>query len=141
MAKRLKPVGEKKIKTLKAPSPPVKAQKINQKFLKAVLDFFDEYYPNPECALIFNNPFELLVATILSAQCTDVRVNKTTPQLFSRYPEAVSLATADILEVENIIRPCGFYHNKAQNILGMSRVLVDTYGGQVPETLELLIKL
>lgn len=110
-------------------------------FVKKLLDFFDEYYPRAECALAFENPFQLLVATILSAQCTDERVNRTTPDLFRRYPDQASMARADLDELETIIKPCGFYHNKARNIIAASRVIEENHGGQVPRTLEELVRL
>lgn len=110
-------------------------------FVKKVLDFFDEYYPDADCALEFENPFQLLAATILSAQCTDERVNRTAPDLFRRYPEPAALAQADLGEVETIIKPCGFYHNKAKNLIGASQAIVAAHGGEVPRTLEELVKL
>ncbi len=110
-------------------------------FVKKVIDFFDEYYPNAGCSLRFESPFQLLAATILSAQCTDERVNQTTPELFRRYPEPRSLAQAEPEALEALIRPCGFYHNKAKSLLGMSRDLVEKYGGRVPDRLEELVKL
>lgn len=120
---------------LKRPAVPAKA------FVQKVLRFFDEHYPNARCSLHFENPFQLLAATILSAQCTDERVNKTTPELFRRYPNAQALAHASPPEVEAIIKPCGFYHNKAKSLLGMSRDLAEKHGGEVPKTLAALIKL
>jgi len=110
-------------------------------YVKKILDFFDEYYPQADCALKFESPFQLLVATILSAQCTDERVNRTTPDLFSRYPDQTSMARADTGELEAIIKPCGFYHNKAKNIIAASRAINEIYEGRVPDTLEQLIKL
>lgn len=110
-------------------------------FVKKLLDFFDEYYPQAACALEFENPFQLLVATILSAQCTDERVNRTTPGLFCRYPDQSSMAQADLDELEAIIKPCGFYHNKARNIIAASRAIQENNGGQIPRTLEELVKL
>lgn len=110
-------------------------------FVKKVLDFFDEYYPDADCALEFESPFQLLAATILSAQCTDERVNRTAPDLFRRYPDPAALARADIGEVEAIIKPCGFYHNKAKNLIGASQAIVAAHGGEVPRTLEELVKL
>ncbi|MDR1921413.1 MAG: endonuclease III [Candidatus Adiutrix sp.] len=110
-------------------------------FVRLMLAFFDAHYPEAGCALNFSNPFELLAATILSAQCTDERVNRTTPALFARYPDAQALAGADPAEVEALIRPCGFYHNKAKNLIGMSAALASRYGGCPPAVLEELAQL
>jgi endonuclease-3 len=110
-------------------------------FVRRLLAFFDEHYPEAGCALNFGSPFELLAATILSAQCTDERVNRTTPALFARYPDARALAGADPAEVEALIRSCGFYHNKAKSLIGMSAALVSRHGGRPPATLEELEQL
>ena len=98
-------------------------------------------YPDAVCALHFQNPLQLLVATILSAQCTDVRVNKVTPALFARYKAAADYATGDIAELEELIKSTGFFRNKAKNIRGCCQALVERYGGQVPRTLEDLVTL
>jgi endonuclease-3 len=98
-------------------------------------------YPDAECALHHSNVFQLLVATILSAQCTDVRVNMVTPILFGRYPNPADLAAATQEDVEVIIHSLGFFRAKATNIRGMSQALVDHYGGEVPQDLEQLIEL
>jgi endonuclease-3 len=98
-------------------------------------------YPDAACALHHRNPFELLVATILSAQCTDVRVNMVTPALFARYPGPRQFAAAEIPEVEQAIRSTGFYHNKAKAIVGASKLLVEKFGAQVPQTMEELLEL
>jgi endonuclease-3 len=100
-----------------------------------------EIYPNAHCELDFSNALELAVATILSAQCTDVRVNQTTPALFARYRSAADYAAADRAELEEIIRPAGFYRNKAASIIGLGQALCDQYGGEVPGRLEDLVKL
>jgi endonuclease-3 len=89
-------------------------------------------YPESRCSLTHRDPFELLVATILSAQCTDARVNEVTPALFARYPDAAALAEADSEELEEVIRPTGFFRNKARSLLGMARALVEDHGGEVP---------
>lgn len=94
-----------------------------------------EAYPVAVCELEHRNPFELLAATILSAQCTDVRVNMVTPALFARYPDAASLAVAEPAELERIIRSTGFYQSKARNLIGMARGLVDRFHGEVPTEL------
>jgi endonuclease-3 len=89
-------------------------------------------YPDARCELDFRNPFELLTATILSAQTTDVRVNLVTPALFARFPTAADLAAADPNEVEELIRSTGFYNNKTKSIIGMATALVDRFDGEVP---------
>ena len=98
-------------------------------------------YPDAHCELDFNTPFQLLVATILSAQCTDKRVNMVTPVLFSRYPTVESLARAKQEDVEEIIKSTGFFRNKAKSIIGMAGALADRHGGEVPSTLAELVTL
>lgn len=98
-------------------------------------------YPDAHCELDHRNAFELLAATILSAQCTDVRVNQTTPALFSRYPDAESLASADPAELEAIIRPTGFFRAKARSLIGMASTLVERFAGEVPAAMEALVTL
>jgi len=106
-----------------------------------ILDFLESIYPGAECALVHRNPYELLVATILSAQCTDVRVNLVTPPLFARYPDAASLAAADLAELENLIQTTGFFRNKARNLIGCAAVIVTRHAGQVPRDLASLVAL
>ncbi|PPS92414.1 endonuclease III [Thermobifida fusca] len=98
-------------------------------------------YPDAHCELDFTTPLELLVATILSAQCTDRRVNKVTPVLFARYRSAADYASANQEELENIIRSTGFYRTKARNIIALGQRLCDEHGGEVPDRLEDLVKL
>jgi endonuclease III len=98
-------------------------------------------YPDARTALDWSNPLELLVATILSAQTTDVRVNSVTPDLFAKYPTAADLADADPTELEETIRPTGFFRNKAKSLQGMARALVEDHGGEVPPTMEDLVAL
>lgn len=100
-----------------------------------------ELYPDAHCALHHRNPLELLVATILSAQCTDERVNKVTPALFKRYPDARAFAEADQDELETMIRSTGFFRNKAANIRACCEELVARHGGAVPQTMEELVPL
>jgi endonuclease-3 len=100
-----------------------------------------EEYPDAKCELDFRNPFELLIATVLSAQCTDVRVNQVTPALFAEFPDSSSLASAPRERLEVLIRPTGFYHAKAESILALSRGLAERFGGEVPATLEDLVSL
>jgi endonuclease III len=98
-------------------------------------------YPQADCALVHRNAFELLVATILSAQCTDLRVNQVTPVLFARFPDARALAIAPRDALEQIIRPTGFFRAKSANLLGMAKALVAHHGGEVPRSLDELVKL
>ena len=106
-----------------------------------VLTQLKDLYPAAHCELRHSNPFELLVATVLSAQCTDVRVNMVTEKLFKKYTQPEDFATADIYELEKDIHSTGFFRNKAKNIQGLSRLIISDYGGEVPSTLEDLIKL
>jgi endonuclease-3 len=108
---------------------------------KKILAALDRTYPDAHCELNHSNPLELLVATILSAQCTDKRVNLVTPGLFRKYPSAKAYAEADIRELENDIRTTGFYRNKAKNIKACCLALVEKHGGKVPATLEELVEL
>jgi endonuclease-3 len=107
--------------------------------IAAILKGLDEAYPNVECALTHTSPWELLVATILSAQTTDVRVNMVTPELFKRFPTPAAMAKATLPELEALIRTTGFYHNKAKSIQGAARKIVEDFGGKVPQTLAELI--
>ncbi len=103
-----------------------------------------EAYPGPAeelCALDHEGPFQLLTATILSAQCTDERVNMTTPALFARYPDAPSMAHADLAEVETLVRPTGFFRSKSANLVGMATAVVDRFGGEVPTAMADLVTL
>lgn len=101
-----------------------------------VLALLREQYPDAECELTPRDPWRLLCAVILSAQCTDARVNMTTPILFARYPTAEALAAADPAEVEEIVRPTGFFRQKTKSLIAMSQDVVARFGGKVPETLE-----
>ncbi|HYL28331.1 MAG TPA: endonuclease III [Gemmatimonadales bacterium] len=107
----------------------------------AILDRLKHAYPDARCALDHRNAFELLVATILSAQTTDVRVNLVTPKLFSRYPNAAALARARQADVEAIIKSSGFFRNKARSIIGMAQAVVADHGGKVPGTMDELLTL
>lgn len=100
-----------------------------------------ETYPDAHCELDFTTPLELLVATVLSAQTTDKRVNLTTPELFDRFPDAASYAAADRVELEEILRPTGFFRAKAQSLIGIGQALVERYGGTVPRRLDDLVTL
>ena len=105
------------------------------------LELLCRHYPDAHCALQHQSPFELLVATILSAQCTDVRVNLVTPALFARFPDAHVLAEAPPAEVEELIRSTGFFRNKAANLIGCAKSLVEHHHGTVPRTLAELVAL
>jgi endonuclease III len=98
-------------------------------------------YPDAHCELDHRGPYQLLVATILSAQCTDKRVNLVTPALFERYPDAESLAVADPRELEGLIKPTGFFRNKAKSLVGMAGGLLDRFGGSVPPRMDDLVTL
>ena len=107
--------------------------------IAAILKGLDEAYPAVECALTHTSPWELLVATILSAQCTDVRVNIVTPELFKRFPTPAAMAKATLPELEALIRTTGFFHNKAKSIQGAARKVGSEFSGEVPQTLAELI--
>ncbi len=108
---------------------------------KAVIRELKRLFPVAECALNHESAFQLLVATILSAQCTDERVNQATPELFRLYPDAQSLASATQEDVERIVKPLGFFRNKATNIRGMAQALVDQFHGEIPQDIEQLVTL
>ena len=107
--------------------------------IAGILKALDEAYPNAICALTHQTPWELLVATILSAQCTDVRVNMVTPELFRRFPTPAAMAKAPISELIDLIRTTGFFNNKAKSIKGAAEAIVERFGGEVPQTLAELI--
>ena len=107
--------------------------------IAAILKALDEAYPNAACALTHRSPWELLVATILSAQCTDVRVNMVTPELFRRFPTPAAMAKASLPELIELIRTTGFFNNKAKSIQGAAGAIVERFGGEVPQTLAELI--
>ena len=106
-----------------------------------IVEILKEYYPDAQCSLDFKTPFELVVATILSAQCTDERVNKTTPSIFSKYSTPEDFANIDITELENLIHTCGFYKNKAKNIKACAQKIISDFNGKVPVSAEDLITL
>jgi endonuclease-3 len=126
-------------------SPPVKTPKsprtgdLAPDRIAAILKALNEAYPNVECALTHRSPWELLVATILSAQCTDVRVNMVTPELFKRFSTPAAMAKATLPQLETLIRTTGFFRNKAKSIQGAARKIAEEFGGKVPETLAELI--
>jgi endonuclease-3 len=107
----------------------------------AILDALRKTYPGVVCALNHKSAWELTVATILSAQCTDVRVNLVTPALFKRFPTPKAMAAAPLLEIEELIRTTGFFRAKARNIQGAARVVTEEFGGQVPQTMDEILRL
>jgi endonuclease-3 len=109
--------------------------------IELVISYFDQVYPDPRCGLDFQDPFQLLVATILSAQCTDKRVNLITPMLFATFPDSEAMAEADLTQIEELVKTCGLYRAKAAHISKMAKILVESFKGQVPKTLEELITL
>lgn len=119
------------------PGPKTKIAK--QQRLQRILAALDKLYPNVTCALNHRNAWELLVATILSAQCTDERVNKVTPGLFERYPTIADLAAAPVDEVANEIRSTGFFNNKAKSIVGAAKVILQNFNGEIPRSMEELL--
>ena len=109
--------------------------------VRAILKALDEAYPAATCALTHENPFQLLISTILSAQCTDERVNQVTSTLYQKYPNPEAFAYANPAELEQEIRPTGFFRNKTKSIMGASKLIVEEFGGQVPKTMEELLTL
>ena len=108
---------------------------------REIYDRLIEHYPDAHCALDFKSPFQLLIATILSAQCTDKRVNMVTPALFKRYRTPAALASAKPEELEEMIKSTGFFRNKTKSLLGMSNAIAEEHGGKVPDTLDELVEL
>ena len=106
-----------------------------------IVQILKEYYPDAQCSLDFKTPFELVIATILSAQCTDERVNKTTPSIFSKYSTPEDFANIDLEELENLVHPCGFYKNKAKNIKACAQKVLNDFNGKVPQNVEDLLTL
>ncbi len=108
---------------------------------KALLacETLEKLYPDIECSLNFSKPYELMIAARLSAQCTDARVNVVTETLFKKYPTLRAFADADLKELEQDVKPCGFYHTKAKSIKEMANQLLDNFGGEIPQTLEELL--
>ncbi len=130
-------ISNKKLTVAKLP----KKTKKQKELAKIILEELYEHYPNPVCELNHRNPFELLIATILSAQCTDVRVNKVTPALFEAYPTPETMAEAPLEELEELVRTTGFYRNKAKSLKEASTTIVEEFDGEVPDTMKDLLKL
>lgn len=130
------------IKPKKKPrSPKPKIAYTSPQRMKRIFAALDQMFPRAECALTHDNPFQLLVATILSAQCTDERVNKVTPGLFAKFPTAQDLAAVHQEVLENEIRSTGFFRNKAKNIIGAAGKIVSDFNGKVPKTMEEMLTL
>jgi len=127
----------KKLTVAKLP----KKTKKQKELAENILEELYKHYPNPVCELNHRNPFELLIATILSAQCTDVRVNKVTPALFEAYPTPETMAEAPLEELEELVRTTGFYRNKAKSLKEASNTIVKEFDGEVPDTMQDLLKL
>ncbi|MBO5364479.1 MAG: endonuclease III, partial [Clostridia bacterium] len=106
-----------------------------------ILTIFRQVYANADCTLDYQNALQLLIATQLAAQCTDARVNLVTPALFAKYPDVYAFANADELELQEDIRSTGFFRNKARNIIGCCQMLIQEFGGEVPNTMEALLRL
>lgn len=137
---RTKAKSAKKAKAAQA-TRPARAAGTDPKRMAAILAKLDEAYPNVTCELNHKNAFELLIATILSAQCTDVRVNQVTQTLFPKYPDAKALAYANPNELEQEIRPTGFFRNKTKSVMGASKGILENFGGEVPRTMEKILTL
>src|ERR1700757_3342845 len=131
LAERPKPVGKRSDAPQRGGLAPER--------IAAILKGLDEAYPNAVCALHHKSPWELLVATILSAQTTDVRVNMVTPELFRRFPTAAAMAKAPISELEDLVRTTGFFRNKAKSIKGAAQAIAERFNGEIPRTLAELI--
>lgn len=117
-----------------------KTQKLTER-IASILERLQQAYPDSKCSLDYDSPFQLLVATVLSAQCTDARVNKVTPELFRRYPDAAAMSQANLKDIESLIQSTGFFRMKAKSLLELSRDLVAKHEGGVPATLEELTAL
>ena len=108
---------------------------------KEIVEILRKKYPDAKCSLDFKTPFEMLVAVMLSAQCTDERVNKTTPSIFAKYSTPKDFADIDLQKLEELIHPCGFYKNKAKNIKACAKMILEKHAGEVPKTMEELVEL
>lgn len=115
---------------------PVESKKNRRERAQRINEILGTVYPGAECALHFRNAFELLAATILSAQCTDERVNMVTPALFDRFPDAPTMAEASLADLEELVKTTGFFRNKSKSLKGMAEALVRDFGGEVPKTME-----
>ena len=141
-----KETGSTKSKAVKATkksrdAKPTRATGSDPKRVAAILAKLDEAYPNATCELNHENPFQLLISTILSAQCTDVRVNQVAATLYQKYPDPKAFACATPSELEIEIRPTGFFRNKTKSVMGASKAILEKFGGQVPRTMEEILTL
>ena len=127
--------------TIITSTPPPARKPTKKQRAIVTLEIIKRLYPNAECSLNFDGPLQLMIATILAAQCTDERVNKVTPALFDRYPDATAFAESDLLELETYVKSTGFYHNKAKNIRAACQRIIEVFGGEVPRTMEDLTSL
>src|SRR5215470_19560412 len=142
-AKKRSRIKTKPVKTAKSgkPQKPARAAGTDPHRVAAILAKLDEAYPNATCELNHKNAFQLLIATILSAQCTDVRVNQVTETLFGKYPDAKAFAFATPSELEQEIRPTGFFRNKTKSVMGASKAMLEKFGGEVPRTMDEILTL
>lgn len=104
-----------------------------------IVEMLKEMYPDAKCSLDFDTPFQMLVAVCLSAQCTDERVNKTTPSIFAKYDTPEKFANANLSELEELVHPCGFYKNKSKNLIAAGKKIMEEFGGEVPRSMEELV--
>ena len=114
---------------------------MNKDTVNSIIEALEKEYPIATCSLDYKSPLQLLIATRLAAQCTDARVNKTTPELFSKYKTATDFANARVSDIEKIVKPCGFYHMKAKDIVEMCKVICEKFAGEVPDNMESLLTL
>ena len=141
-AKKSKPLAAPRTAKIAAPEAAnAKAKGTNPQRVQAILQKLDETYPNVTCALIHQNPFQLLISTILSAQCTDETVNRVTKTLFEKYRTPKDFAHANPAELEQDIRPTGFFRNKTKSIMGAGKKIAEEFGGEVPRTMDELLTL
>lgn len=135
-----KPLAKKQWKAVPSKRSATSATR-NKAPVSQVLELLEEYYPGAHCELHHETPFQLLIATVLSAQCTDVLVNKVTPALFKRFPTAKSLAKGDPAEIENLVKSVNLFRTKAKNLRSLAQTLVEKHKGEVPRTVEELVEL
>jgi endonuclease-3 len=134
-------MGAKKRDEAASAKKPPRSKAERKAWAQSVCRTLKRLYPQAKCALEHSSPLQLLIATILSAQCTDARVNMVTPDLFARYPTVHDLASAELSDLESIVRSTGFFRNKAKNIKACCQKIVSEYGGEVPQTMEELLSL
>jgi endonuclease-3 len=146
-SKKKSPAKKKSVRAKSKPAKPARAAKggrpagTDPKRVAAILAKLDEAYPNATCELKHQNAFQLLISTILSAQCTDVRVNQVAETLYKKYPDPKAFAYATPSELEQDIRPTGFFRNKTKSVMGASKAIIEKFGGEVPHTMEEILTL